>query len=87
MAKKTTPPAGPEPEPTPIQTAEDFPIIESLALHKSAKGWCVILIRTQARVVIDEEILSDGAMPRDAAMNVFKVECAKRLFFPESFRR
>lgn len=69
---------------TPKATTEesDLPTLTHLSMHKTGKGWVVLRIKTQGRKVLDEEVLSEGAVPRHEAENVLKVEVVKTFIFP-----
>ncbi len=60
----------------------DLPVVESITLQRTAKGWVVIMLKSQGRTIIDEEILSDKPMAREYACNTLRMEVARRFLLP-----
>ena len=51
-------------------------------MHRTPKGYVVIKIKVQGRTVVDEEILTEGVVPRMDAENVLKVAVMRDFIFP-----
>jgi hypothetical protein len=64
---------------------KDPPEVKAMAFCRTKGGYAVILLTIQGWAVVDRELLTDGVVPRHHAENVFKVESAQRILWPEAF--
>lgn len=61
---------------------DELPVVESVGMTRTAKGYVVFSVKSQGRAIVAEEILTDGPQPRTHAENVLKVEIVKRFIVP-----
>ena len=65
-------------EPVKPPRVDELPIHQSLWHGKVPGGWAVILFSTQGTAVVEKEVLTHGAVPRQQADDCLKVEVLRR---------
>lgn len=71
-ATKPSQPQLPTPDP-------DLPVVESLGIVRTKAGWTLVWLRSQGRVVVDEEVLAGPESSRGLIFERFKIEAVNRI--------
>lgn len=55
-----------------------LPVVESIGMQKTVKGWVVVWLRTQGDKVLEADVLTEPGS-RALGMERFKIECVRRV--------
>lgn len=59
-------------------TSEDLPVVYSLGLAKSGKGFVVVFTESQGVTILAKEVVSSEPEPRAAAVQRLQIEAVRR---------
>lgn len=65
----------PKQAPSPV---EDLPLVPSLTLQRTSKGWIVVLLQSRGDKIVAKEILGEPQQ-KAYAIELLKIEVVKRL--------
>lgn len=66
-----------KPQNSPIPVAEDLPVVESITLQRTPKGWIVVILRSKGDRVVDKEIVCEP-QARAFANESLKIQVVNR---------
>ena len=80
---KKTPPATLDEAVKPQSPHEDLPVLESLGIAHSPKGWVVFKLTTQGHTILDKELLSEP-LAKTYAQEQLKIAVVKTFILPRN---